>query len=201
MVLSHHFELEDAPGYLAHFPVLAGKAQIGQGEFSVVFESGHPETVLKLTCDEATVDFLMMGHPHRREGLVEVVKHHGEMPSSEHGRVFLIELKRLSRVEPDTHRDLYYERESVIAAIRHRIIQSDRFEGVIDAQQRYAGAIHELALSKLFSSSINRALVWIATFLRSSPLDLLHDLCNPENYMTDGTRLIITDPLICVPAD
>ncbi|MEG0063057.1 MAG: hypothetical protein RR740_00490 [Pseudomonas sp.] len=199
--MSHHFELEDAPDYLAHFPVLVGKAQLGRGEFSIVFESDHPDTVLKLTCDAATVNFLMMGHPHVKEGLVEVVKYHGDMPCCEHGQVFLIELKRLHRIEPDTHRDLYYERESVMAAIRHRIIQSDRLEGVVDAQQRYAGAIQELALSRLFSSNINKALVWIATFLRSSPLDLLHDLCNPDNYMTDGTRLIITDPLICVPAD
>jgi len=197
--LSHYFELEDAPDYLAHFPVLRGKAQLGRGEYSVVFEGCCPKTVLKLTVDETTVNFLLNSRILGCEGLVEFVEYHGSMKSPEHENgVHLVELKRLYPIEPDAHRSLYWERESVIAAIRHRIIESDRFEGIIPAQERYAGAIYELASSNLFSQSISKALHCISQFMKASSLDLLHDLCNPANYMTDGSRLIITDPLVTV---
>lgn len=201
MVLSYSFNLDDVPGYLERFPVLRGKALLGKGEFSYVFEGCCPDTVYKLTSDETTVNFLLLGRIKGCDGLVEFIEYHGFMDSSEHPQgVHLVELRRLQVIEPDTHRNLYYERESVMAAIRHRIIESDRFIGVIPAQERYAGALEELALSNLFSPSISKALMWIAKFMGASTLDLLHDLCNPANYMTDGTRLIITDPLVTVPA-
>jgi hypothetical protein len=200
--LSHNFELEDAPGYLARFPELRGKAQLGRGEYSVVFEGHCPNTVFKLTVDETTVNFLLGGRLKGCDGIVEFIEYHGFMESSEHPQgVHLVELRRLQEIEVDTHRNLFCERASVIAAIRHRIMESDRFEGIIPAQERHAGALQELAASNLFSRSISRALEWIANFMKSSPLDLLHDLCNPANYMTDGVRLIITDPLVTVPAD
>lgn len=110
-------------------------------------------------------------------------------------------LRRLQEIDPYIFPNMYWERESVMAAIRHRILESDRFEGIIPAQERYAGALHELAMSSLFSRSISKALEWIASFMKTSPIDLIHDLCNPANYMTDGVRLIITDPLVTVPAD
>lgn len=197
-----HFELEDVPGYLARFPELKGKAQLGRGEFSVVFEGSCPNTVLKLTADETTVNLLLLGRIKGCDGIVEFIEYHGFMDSPEHpGGVHLIELKRLQVLEPDTHRSLYYERESIMATIRHRIMESDRFEGILPAQERHAGALQELAASNLFSSHISKALEWIASFMRASTLDLLHDLCNPANYMTDGHKLIITDPLVTVPAD
>lgn len=197
-----HFELEDVPGYLARFPELKGKAQLGRGEFSVVFEGSCPNTVLKLTVDETTVNLLLLGRIKGCDGIVEFIEYHGFMDSPEHpDGVHLIELKRLQVLEPDTHRSLYYERESIMATIRHRIMESDRFEGILPAQERHAGALQELAASNLFSSHISKALEWIASFMRASTLDLLHDLCNPANYMTDGHKLIITDPLVTVPAD
>jgi hypothetical protein len=197
-----HFELEDAPDYLAQFPVLKGKKELGRGEFSVVFEGCCPNTVLKLTVDTTTVTWLLGGRVKGCDGIVEFVEYHGQMKSSEHpDGVHLIELKRLQEIHPCDHRPLYYERDSIIATIRHRMLESDRFEGIIPAQERYAGAIQELALSNLFSQSISKALTWIADFMKTSQLDLLHDLCNPANYMTDGRRLIITDPLVTVPAD
>lgn len=197
-----HFELEDVPDYLARFPVLNGKAQLGKGEFSVVFEGCCPQTVFKLTADFTTVNLLLIGRENGCDGMVEFVDYHGYMESPEHPEgVHLVELKRLKEICPCDHRTLYYERESVIAAIRHRIMESDRFEGLVPAQERYAGALHELAKSNLFSLSISRALEWIANFMKQSTRDLLHDLCNPANYMTDGKRLIITDPLVTVPGD
>lgn len=200
--MSHHFELEDAPDYLARFPILKGKAQLGRGEFSIVFEGCCPNTVLKLTSDYTVVNLLLLGRIKSCEGIVEFIEYHGFMDSPEHpDGVHLIELKRLQALEPDTHRSLYYERESIMATIRHRIMESDRFEGILPAQERHAGALQELAASNLFSSHISKALEWIANFMRASTLDLLHDLCNPANYMTDGHKLIITDPLVTVPAD
>lgn len=200
--MSHNFELEDAPGYLARFPELRGKAQLGRGEYSVVFEGHCPNTVFKLTVDETTVNFLLGSRLKGCDGIVEFIEYCGCMDSSEHPQgVHLIMLRRLQPIEADTHQGLYWERESVMAAIRHRIMESDRYEGIIPAQERYAGALQELAVSNLFSRSISKALEWIASFMKTSPLDLLHDLCNPANYMTDGVRLIITDPLVTVPAD
>ena len=179
--LSHNFELEDAPDYLVQFPVLRGKAQLGRGEYSVVFEGCRLKG-----CD----------------GIVEFIEYHGYMHSEEHQNgVHLVELRRLQPIDVATHTNLYWERESVMAAVRHRNMESDRFEGIIPAQDRYAGALQELSTSNLFSAAISKALAWIAAFMKSSSIDLLHDLCNPENYMTDGTRLIITDPLVTVPAD
>lgn len=200
--MSRHFELEDAPNYLEHFPILKGREVIGRGEYSVVFEGHCSTTVYKLTVDETTVNFLLLSRINGCDGLVEFVEYHGLMDSVEHpSGVHLVELRRLDVIEPDAHSNLYWERESVIAAVRHRMIESDRYQGIIPAQERYAGALEELAESNLFSSSINKALKWIAKFMKQSPLDLLHDLCNPANYMTDGVRLIITDPLVTVPAD
>lgn len=200
--MSHTFELEDTPDYLAYFPVLAGKKVVGRGEFSIVFEGDCRNTVLKLTVDETAVNLLVMGRVNGCDGLVEFIEYHGHMNSSDHpGGVHLIELRRLEPIELDKHHSLYWERESVMAAIRHRIMESDRFEGIISAQERHAGALRELAMSNLFSRSISRALEWVANFMRESQSDLLHDLCNPSNYMTDGHRLIITDPLIAIPAN
>lgn len=200
--MSSHFELEDAPDYLAQFPVLKNKAILGRGEYSVVFEGSEPDTVLKLTVDETTVEFLISGRIQGCAGLVEFITYHGCMDSAEHTQgVHLVELRRLQVVEADTHQAMYWERESVIATIRHRILESDRFEGLIPAQERHAGALQELSLSNLFSESISKALSFIAAFMKTSPLDLLHDLCNPANYMTDGSSLIITDPLVTIPAD
>lgn len=200
--MSHNFELEDVPDYLAQFPVLNGKAQLGRGEFSIVFEGCCPNTVLKLTADYTTVNLLLLGRVKGCDGIVEFIEYHGFMDSVEHpSGVHLIELKRLRDICPTDDRSLHCERESIMATIRHRILESDRFEGILPAQERHAGALQELALSNLFSHSISKALEWIANFMRASTLDLLHDLCNPANYMTDGKRLIITDPLVTVPAD
>lgn len=200
--MSHTFELEDAPDYLAQFPILKGKAQLGRGEFSVVFEGNCPNTVLKLTSDYTTVNLLLLGRIKGCKGIVEFIEYHGYMNSTEHPEgVHLIELKRLQDICPCDNRALYYERESLMAAIRHRILESDRYEGILPAQERHAGALQELALSNLFSEHISRALEWIANFMRASTLDLLHDLCNPANYMRDGQMLVITDPLVTVPAD
>lgn len=200
MVLSRNFELEDVPDYLARFPVLRGKAQLGRGEYSVVFEGCCPNTALKLTADSTTVEFLLAGRLQGCVGIVEFIEYHGCIESKEHsGGVHLIELKRLKPIECDIHFPLYCERESVIATIRHRIIESDRFKGIVPTQERHAGALQELSLSNLFSDSISKALSCIAQFMKSSTADLLHDLCNPANYMTDGTRLIITDPLVTIP--
>lgn len=168
----------------------------------MVFEGSEPDTVLKLTVDETTVGFLIGSRVQGCIGLVEFISYHGYMDSREHPQgVHLVELKRLQAVEADTHRAMYWERESVIATIRHRVMESCRYEGIMPAQERQAGALQELSLSNLFSESISKALAFIAAFMKTSPLDLMHDLLNPANYMTDGHRLIITDPLVTIPED
>lgn len=188
-----YFELEDAPGYLGAFPVLLDRKQIGAGEFSVVYEGTKPDTVLKLTCDAAYVDFIRShaGTP----GLPKFVKHRGKMKTPTHGLVHLIEIPRLMALSDE---GMILEREAIMSAVTFRVQASERFNGIVACQECHASALHELSLCQIFSAGMRAALAAIAAFLRATTHDVLIDLTNPDNYMTDGRQMIITDPLLMV---
>lgn len=190
--MSHHFELEDVPGYLAHFPVLAGKAQIAQGEYSVVFEGTKPDTVLKLTCDSISASF---AKKHGSPTFCPVLECHGSMHSNDHGDVMLIELPRLRPITWDNDRKMFMERDMVMAAAKYLIAESETFNGIVDCQQCHASALEDLADSGIVSHSIRQGLVTLSKWLRTTMHDVMIDICNPDNYMTDGRSLIITDPI------
>lgn len=188
-----YFELVDAPGYLDAFPVLADREVIGKGEFSVVYAGDSPTTVLKLTCDTAYVQFIRQnaGKP----GLPATFKLLGKMQCRDHGTIYLIEIPRLSVVLDET---MMLERDAVIAAITYSVAKSERFNGIIPCQECHAGALQELSMCGVFSYAIRQALAAIARFMRKTKHDVLVDLRNPDNFMTDGKSLIITDPLLMV---
>lgn len=188
-----YFELEDAPGYLDAFPVLADKEVIGKGEFSVVYDGTRPDTVLKLTCDAAYVQFIKQSAG--RPGLPAFVRQIGTMKCRDHGSIYLIEIPRLHVVLDET---MMLERDAVIAAITYSVAKSERFNGIVPCQECHAGALQELSMCGVFSYAIRQALAAIARFMRKTKHDVLVDLRNPDNFMTDGKSLIITDPLLMV---
>lgn len=191
--MSCYFELEDAPGYLDAFPVLADKEVIGKGEFSVVYQGARPDSVLKLTCDAAYVEFIrqVAGQP----GLPSFVRYYGRMQVPIYGYVHLIEIPRLSLVIDENMR---LEREAVMSAIAFRLSVNEQFNGIITCQECHADALTELSLCQHFSKAIRAALAVIAAWLRKTKHDVLLDLGNPDNYMTDGRSLIITDPAMMI---
>ncbi len=194
--MTHHFELEDAPGYLARFPLLAGKAPIARGEYSIVYEGTRPETILKLTVDSISADFATSFG--QQSGLCRVVENHGAMACNDHGEAHLLEMDKLVEIDWDKHRAMWFERDTVMAAVRYRVAASESNNGSTTCQICHANAMEELSLCTMFSETIRSAFKTISEYLRTTSHDVLLDLCNPSNYMTDGISLIVTDPIIPV---
>ncbi|UKL15000.1 hypothetical protein hairong_095 [Pseudomonas phage hairong] len=190
--MSHHFELEDVPNYLGRFPVLKDKAVIAQGEYSVIFEGTRPDTVLKLTCDHISASF---ARQHGSPTFCPVLEYHGQMDSADHGPVVLLELPRLRELSWDADRKMFMERDMVMAAAKFLIAESEQFNGIVDCQQCHASALEDLADSGIVSSSVRQGLNTLAVWLRRTAHDVMVDICNPNNFMTDGKHLIITDPI------
>jgi len=196
MVVSHVFKLTDAPGYLAHFPVLKGRNKVGRGQFSVVFEGTQANTVLKLTSDAVYVDFLR--HKAGTPGLPELVHDYGSMPSPEHQSVFLVELTKLYPLHKWDHAELILERNALANAVDYKLALNELYCPMAPCQQMHALALLEVQSTGLFSPAASAALGAIADYLDATDHDVLLDLANLTNYMTDGSRLIITDPLVMV---
>lgn len=194
--ISQVFHLADFVMYAQKFPCLVGKNMIGQGCFSYVFESGNPNTVLKLTCDPVFAEFarLKSGQP----GVVKIVHDYGSIESNELGQVSLFELERLSHLKKWDHDRLILERDAVASAITFKIAASEIDTGMMPCQVAHAMALEEIRKSQMFSDSVGSALSAISDYMRQTELDVLLDLGNPDNYMTDGRSLIITDPLMLV---
>lgn len=191
---NQYFMLEDAPDYLDVFPVLKGRQVLGCGQFSVVFEGrgGKRGTVYKLTCDEGYKDFIIShaGTP----GLPRFATLHGEM-DCEQGLCWLIELPRLVDLADD---DMILEREALINAVTYRINAWEKFNGIEDSQYLMAEALKQVGDCNLFSSDTKQALNAMSIYMRNTKHDLLLDLTTRDNFMTDGHRLIITDPFVTV---
>lgn len=194
--MSYVFKLTDAPGYLAHFPVLKSRNKVGRGQFSVVFEGSSAETVLKLTCDEVYVDFLRRkaGTP----GLPRLIHDYGSMPSPEHSAVFLVELSKLYPLHKWDHTELILERNALANAVDYKLALNELYCPMAPCQQMHALALLEVQSTGLFSPAASAALEAIADYLEQTSHDVLLDLANLANYMTDGSRLIITDPVVMV---
>lgn len=194
--ISQVFHLADFVMYIEKFPCLAGKQMIGQGCYSYVFESDSPNTVLKLTCDPVFAEFarLKSGQP----GVVKVVQDYGSIESNQFGQVSLFELERLSHLKKWHHDSLILERDAVSKAIMFKIAMSELESGMMPCQVAHANALKEIRKAGLFSETVGSALNVIADYMEETELDVLLDLGNPDNFMTDGSRLIITDPLMLV---
>lgn len=188
------FELEDVPGYVERFPQLAGKKPIGTGEFSLVFDGTRADTVLKLTNDAVYLEFIRMKSG--TAGLPKLVQDYGVMEGLDGKEVGLVEITRLLPLRKWSHDDLILEREAISGAVSWRVAMSEVTSGMMPCQQCHAEALREVRASKMFSKGINRALDAIADYMDITEKDVLLDLGNLSNYMTDGKRLIITDPLM-----
>lgn len=194
--VSQVFHLADFVLYLEKFPCLAGKPVIGAGCFSYVFASDSEDTVLKLTCDPVFSEFIRLKGG--AAGLPQLVLDHGSIESSEFGMVSLFELERLSPLDRWDHERMLLEREALSKMVSFKVAMSEMVNGFMPTQVAHAYALREIASTMMFSTTIRAALSNIADYMEHTKLDVLLDLGNPNNYMTNGRELVITDPLMLV---
>lgn len=188
------FELDDGPRYLDCFPILKDKELIGIGEFSLVFGGTRANTVLKLTDDAVYLEFIRMKSG--TNGLPRLIRDYGVAQGPDGKEVGLVEINRLLPLRKWHHDDLILERQAISGAISWRVAMSEVHSGMMPCQQCHAEALREVRESKMFSKGVNQALDAIADYMDVTEKDVLLDLGNLNNYMTDGKRLIITDPLM-----
>lgn len=190
--MSHPLDLRDVPGYRAHFPVLKGKQLIGCGLYSRVYEGTRPDTVLKLSVDPTFRDFI-----HKKQGVVglpALIHDYGSMNYGSCSELYLVELNRLKPLHRWDHIQLKLERDALRNAIEYRIDRIETFLPMAPCQHLHALGLLELARSGLFSEAAQSALKAIAEYMDETKFDLILDLFNPDNYMTNGSHLVITDP-------
>lgn len=190
------FRPADLSYFIEKFPDLAGKAIIGKGCFSYVFEGNHPDTVLKLTCDMVYRDFILSKGS--KVGLPKLFKNCGTIESTEFGSVSLLEIGRLTPLDKWDHERMVLERDAVSSAIEFKVAMSEIDTGMMPCQVAHAMALRDIRRTSMFSPAVGSALTAISQFMEETEHDVLLDLRNPANYMTDGKSLIITDPLIMV---
>jgi len=193
---SQVFHLADFVMYTEKFPCLVGKKVIGRGCYSYVFEGESPGTVLKLTCDPVYAEFLRLksGEP----GVTKLVHDYGSIESNELGQVSLFSIERLHHLKKWHHDNMILERDALLSTISFKIAMSEIDTGMMPCQVAHAEALEEIRQSRMFSDSVGSALSAISDYMKQTELDVLLDLGNPDNYMTDGRSLIITDPLMLV---
>lgn len=190
------FTEEDAYGVEHLFPILFGKKEIGTGCYSRAFEGTTPDTVLKLTVDQPYYDFIRLHGS--GEGIPKLHKDWGTADDEVHGQLYLVEIQRLMPLKRWDHENLILERDAIIGSVGYRVAMSELIDDGLPCQTGHANALDEVRDTRMFSEPIAEALTSIGQYLRTSDHDLLLDLSNPDNFMTDGTRLYITDPFLMV---
>ena len=170
------------------FPCLAGKELLSKGCYSNVYEADKPHTVYKLTCDLAYVDFMLTndGVP----GLPKLYSYMGLKNHPGHKPLALLEIQRLTHLDKWKHEVMKAESEAVHSMLRYRVLKSEAEDG----QDGHVRALREVGKSGLFSHSVSSALLAMSRFMANTRHRLVLDLRNPDNFMTDGERLILTDP-------
>lgn len=193
---SQVFHLADYILYVEKFPSLTGRKIIGRGCYSYVFESDNPHTVFKLTCDPVFSEFVRLksGNP----GVVRVIRDYGSVEVESLGTVSLFELERLSHLKKWDHDNLILERDALRNTVSFKIAMSEVDTGMMPCQVAHAMALEEVRQTRMFSDTVGSALTAISDYMKTTELDVLLDLGNPDNFMTDGRSLIITDPLMLV---
>lgn len=194
--ISQVFHLADFVMYTEKFPCLVDKKIIGNGCYSYVFEGETPNTVLKLTCDPVYAEYMRLksGQP----GVGKIVHDYGSIESNELGQVSLFAIERLSHLRKWYHDNLILERDALLNTVQFKIAMSEIDTGMMPCQVAHAMALEEIRASRMFSNSVGSALSAISDYMQQTEFDVLLDLGNPDNYMTDGRQLIITDPLMLV---
>ena len=190
------FELSDVPGIAAKMPILVDRPVLGIGMYSIVFDGLSDNTVLKLTNCSASVDFIQQfGH---RVGIPNFVRHHGHLHLADVGDLQRLEIQRLTPLTWRDHELLVLERDAVRAAVSHCIAQSEADPKTTLGDFGYTESLSRIINSRMFSESVCSALGAVREFIQTTEHSAALDLGNPDNYMTDGTNLIITDPVTIV---
>lgn len=186
---------EDLSDLHIHFPMLKDKAVLGKGVFSRVYEGSKPDTCYKLTMDAVYCRF--MKQYGNVPGIPRLHRFCGDIPSPVHDRLYLLEIQRLMPLRKWDHERLILERNALMHLVDYRVDVNEReVRTLVDwpGRLRHAAALTECRDIGIFSESIRSALTAIALFMTEEGDDLLLDLMNPQNYMTDGQDLYITDP-------
>lgn len=191
--LNKVFFIQDLAFYRSKFPVLAGKQMIGDGCFSYVFEGTKKSTVLKLTCDSVYAEFIRLKGG--EFGIPKLMNDYGSVYTELYGEVFLFEIERLRPLSKWDHDGMILERDAISSAVSYKVALSEIESGLMPCQVAHAAALDEVRMSGIFSDSASSALSAIAEYMKVTDLDVLLDLQNPDNFMTNGRHLIITDPL------
>lgn len=187
------FFIQDLAFYRSKFPILAGKQIIGDGCFSYVFKGTEKSTVLKLTCDSVYAEFIRLKGG--EFGIPRLMNDYGSVYTELYGEVFLFEIERLRPLSKWDHDGMILERDAISSAISYKVALSEIESGMMPCQVAHAAALDEVRMSGIFSDSASSALSAIAEYMKVTDLDVLLDLQNPDNFMTNGRHLIITDPL------
>lgn len=177
------------------FPVLAGKQIVGRGCYSIVYECTD-NTVLKLTCDPVYPDFVRLksGVP----GVPKLVNDYGSFDCHDYGQISLLEVVKLRPLDKWDNETMVLESRAVASAVDFRLAARELGEKPELGKFSHARALKDLTASRMFSASVSWALLAISDYIEKSDQDVLLDLQNPANFMTDGTNLVISDPLIPV---
>lgn len=189
------FTLARLPNYKKVFPQLKDRKKLGRGVFSIVYE-GSEDTVLKFGCDPAYYDFIKAKGG--SEGLPKLVNDFGTVTDKYGEEVFLVEIEKLKPLHKWDHERLILQRDALIGMVSYKIAESEIRSGMVPAALYQADALRGVAESCMFDWSVRSGLRALADFFEHTDLDVTLDMANPENYMTNGSDLIITDPVMMI---
>lgn len=189
------FNLARLPNYKKVFPQLKDRPKIGRGVFSIVYE-GNKDTVLKFGCDPAYYSFIR--EKGGCEGLPKLINDFGSVEDKYGDEVFLVEIEKLKPLQKWNHDRLILQRDALISMVSYKIAESEVRSGMVPAALYQADALRGVAESCMFDWSVRSGLRELANFFELAELDITLDMANPENYMTNGTDLIITDPVMMI---
>ncbi|MFC2996391.1 hypothetical protein ACFODO_14190 [Acinetobacter sichuanensis] len=187
-------------------PALKGKKLIASGQFSGVFESDNPNTVLKLSIDDMSYKFLLGESATQSDSLVKVVKDYGIVgefvtsknispslvsnPISTTVPIFLYEVERLQKL------DTKGENRRVVNRLCKRFRELNAYSFIDNQAERFVMCLVDLSSDDLVSDKpeMADAFVLLAEFINQNP-DSFADL-HTGNFMQreDGT-VVISDPI------
>lgn len=177
------------PDPVPSHPLLEGKAEIGRGEYSIVFDKGDGERVYKVVSSPA--DYFLLTADDRPQGRHFPIVHvdHGVIGRAQSGYLFhLLEMEKLYPLAPQS--------SSAALALRLAALywEACRQWSRLGADMGRI-ALHQIATgSTEFQGSMHEALRALDEFVEG--YQVLPDLLHADNLMMrkDGT-LVFSDPV------
>lgn len=187
-------------------PALKGRKLLASGQFSGVFESGNPDTVLKLSIDDMGYKMLFGAEALQGDYFVRTIKDYGivghfttskNLPESSHARpkktrvpMYLYEIERLHKVPS------LGENRRIINKLCKRLRELDTFSVIESRSERGVMCLADLSGDRTLTAKpeLSRAIIDLAEFLYKHK-DAFADL-HTGNFMQrkDGT-LVLSDPV------